>query len=381
MAIKRLQREREELGRFPSLGKLRKGDVKQGNKPGRDLDCFRFTSEREDIQACFEEAFGAKPVALTVFLPYKKLDDNFSTWQEDWEAGGLKHRCDGETCVLWWDEKRKVYSHEPKACPGKCKPVGRLNFFIPELLRAGFVGFVTMETHGDFDMRSIMRSLKAVVDERGTDDLTGIAFTLRRTKSEITYLNAEGKRQHRSIYLVQLVPAVEWVRLQLTQQRKLAQLPGGTDPLPTEQSPAQGTVIDAETGEVIEPVDAEFEMDDDESEEIAVEEAEASDITESDGLDKPTPLEVHLDWTKRFLDKAVPACQKIYPDFAMNDALDALDVMKIGQIAEGRVKDDREFSAKTMQAKLLAYAQELAHPSPLGQTPAGVTPIETEERF
>lgn len=379
-----------ELSRYPSLGKLRKGGAKtEKGGPGKDLETFRFTSDQADVQECFNKAFGETPVTLTVFMPYKRLDDNFSTWKEEWEGGGLVHRCDGVTCTLWWDKASKTYSHKAKPCPGGCKPVGRLNFFVPELLKAGFVGFVTMETHGKHDIRSILLSLSSVVNDRGAEDLTGIAFTLRRAKGQISYLKQDGTRAHRGISFVQLVPAVEWVRRQLTAQRALVALPSGIESIPEARRP--GTVIDSETGEIIEPVDAEFEEETEASGELEAggmvdtdENKDDAPAAEKKGDGKLTPLEVHLEWTERFLAKAIPAMQKVFPGFSTNDALDALDVVKLAQVAERRANGDRDYSARSMQAKLLAYAQELADQAasdPLGEEPAGVTSIETEERF
>ena len=99
MAIKRLQREAQ----FPCIGKLRKGGKKTPKKPGEDLTYFRFDTDDERAAEMFEQAYGKEPDTLPVYLPNQTVDGNFQAWQEAWLSGGLQHRCDGETCVLWLD--------------------------------------------------------------------------------------------------------------------------------------------------------------------------------------------------------------------------------------------------------------------------------------
>ena len=151
------------IPRFPRLGKLRKGGEKPttGNKPGAELNYFRFTSENPAIVAAFTEAYGAQPAMLRVYLPYPSTEMNFATWKEAWAAGGLVHRCDGETCQIWRTPDGK-YSQQPKPCPGGCKEVGRLEVILPELITAGYVGYVTLETHSLHDLMNITATLEAV---------------------------------------------------------------------------------------------------------------------------------------------------------------------------------------------------------------------------
>jgi len=215
---------------FPRIGKLRKGAARTEEdiakkRPGSDLDFFRFTSDNEDVVTAFEKAYGNEPRELDVYLPYAKLDDDFSTWQEKWSAGGLHHRCDGETCTVWL-QPDGTYTQEPKPCPGGCAKVGRLCFIIPHLLRAGHVGDVTLETHSVHDILSIQSSLLSVIEHRGVEDLRGIGFVLRRTEQSISMPTANGKRVRRKKWLVRLEPAAKWVVAQLENSQLLA-LPNG----------------------------------------------------------------------------------------------------------------------------------------------------------
>lgn len=207
---------------FPRIGRLRKGGEAQRNQAGQvvrmgqDLPFFRFTSERPEVVEAFKAAYGEQPTLVNVYLPYPDVERNFSAWKERWAAGGLVHRCDGETMTLWQDKDGK-YRQEPKACDGDCDEVGRLSLIVPELVHAGHVGYVVLETHGLHDLMSIQASLLAALEARAGNDLglRGIRWTLRRAQEKISTPMPGGKRARREKWLVKLEPAADWVQLQL----------------------------------------------------------------------------------------------------------------------------------------------------------------------
>jgi hypothetical protein len=206
------------IPRFPRLGKLRKGGEKPttGNKPGAELSYFRFTSENPAIVGAFHEAYGTQPAMLRVYLPYPSTEMNFSTWKEAWAAGGLVHRCDGETCTIWRTPDGK-YSQAPKPCPGGCKEVGRLEVILPELITAGFVGYVTLETHSLHDLMNITATLEAVRQsaQDRPNGLQGIEFVLRRKKERISTPDGKGGRASREKWLVSIEPVPSWAQTYL----------------------------------------------------------------------------------------------------------------------------------------------------------------------
>ena len=204
--------------RFPRLGKLRKGDEKPqaGNKPGAELEYFRFTSDNPAIVAAFHEAYGNQPAMLRVYLPYPSTEMNFASWKEAWAAGGLVHRCDGVTCQIWRTPDGK-YSQQPKPCPGGCKEVGRLEVILPELITAGFVGYVTLETHSLHDLMNITATLEAVRQsaQDRPNGLQGIEFVLRRKKERISTPDGKGGRASREKWLVSIEPVPSWAQTYL----------------------------------------------------------------------------------------------------------------------------------------------------------------------
>jgi hypothetical protein len=250
------------IPRFPRLGKLRKGgeSVEKTNEQGKkyntygpDLNHFRFTSDNPAVVQAFHDAYGTAPVSLNVYLPYPSVEENFSTWKEQWSAGGLVHRCDGETCQIW-RTPQGTYSQDPKPCPGGCDEVGRLTVIIPELWKAGFIGYVTMETHSNHDLRNITATLLAVKKDRDFQGnqrgLEGIEFVLRRRAERISTPDDKnkGKRITREKWLVSLEPVASYAALYLNavNSSMLAiEAPSNVDP-------ATGEVLDSEPDGVTE---------------------------------------------------------------------------------------------------------------------------------
>lgn len=221
MPIKNLT---DQKAAFPRLGILRKGapKPKNGNKPGEDLTYFRFVSDDPDAVRAFYDAYGAEPRRISVYLPFASKDENLETWMEEWGAGSLKHRCDGETCVLWQDESG-LYHTEPKPCPGGCKATGRLMVIIPDLKRLAYVQVLTTS---QWDCIELAANLAAAEDavRHMERDLRGIPFVLSRTPRLVSTppRDGGGKRIRAEKWLLHLEPAPSWVALQIEAARRMA---------------------------------------------------------------------------------------------------------------------------------------------------------------
>lgn len=220
MPIKRLQENRP--AQFPCIGKLRKGGPKRQGKNGKeimgvDLNHFRFDTDDALAMQRFTEAYGEEPDTVTVFLPYVSTAENFSAWQEHWVGGGLRHRCDGETCVMWLDEKSGTYRTDPIPCPGGCKETGRLMVIIPELQR---FAYVSVETHSIWDIITLEENLQAIESLRGS--LQGIPFNLKRRPREISTPGPDGKRVRREKWLLSIEVDPTWAAMQLDAMQRTA---------------------------------------------------------------------------------------------------------------------------------------------------------------
>ena len=122
----------------------RKPDAK---RPGPELEYWRFTSERADLVATFNAAYPDKPKVVDAYLPFPDMERNWQTWYEEYDAGGLRHRCDGRTMTRWRKQDGS-YQDGEQPCPyfaGRertdknpgCKQVGRLYLVLPALIKAG----------------------------------------------------------------------------------------------------------------------------------------------------------------------------------------------------------------------------------------------------
>ncbi len=207
---------------FPQIGILRKGAPKPERGPGRDLDYFRFDTDDKDAAKLFEHVYGAEPRSIRIYVPFSTTVENFEAWREEWSASSLQHRCDGQTCVRWLKDGK--YSNEPVACPGNCKPTGRLKVIIPELRRLAYVTVLTTSIH---DIIRIQANLRALESIRG--DLRGIPLLLNRTPEAISTPDKDGKRARREKWLISIEAQPQWVDLQLAAQNHAA-MGTGTPP-------------------------------------------------------------------------------------------------------------------------------------------------------
>ena len=236
----------------PQLGVLRKGAAKSGNKPGADLEYFRFESSDQAAVERFHEIYGPEPRSIRIFVPFATTDENFEAWREEWSASSLKHRCDGQTMHRWLTD-RGTYSSEPRPCPYAkldnrekgCKQVGRLYTIVRDLGRFSIVTVLTTSLH---DISEIHRNLQALESLRG--DLRGIPLVLRRSPRQIsTPSGPNGGRARREKWLLSIEAEPQWVELQLTAQAQAALPHVETLALPEWDGEEDDTETEVETKE------------------------------------------------------------------------------------------------------------------------------------
>ena len=224
MAIKGLT---DRGATFPRIGELRKGDAKPDKGIGRDLDYFRFTSDDAAALEAFKAAYGEQPRSIRCYLPYPTPEQNFGAWMEEWQAGGLIRRCNGESIEISRAANSSGYNKTPQPClkangkPCGCKQVGRLMVIIPELRRFAYVVALTSSIN---DIIEIHANLTAAMQIRG--DLRGVPFILSRKPREISTPDPKDptKRVRREKWLLSIEPAPAWV------QEQIAQLPAFDEP-------------------------------------------------------------------------------------------------------------------------------------------------------
>jgi len=300
---------------FPRIGKLRKGSMKGAKGPGKELPHWRFVAENEDplIQEAFEHAYGPEPVSLSVYLPFRGLTDNWDTWMEKWAAGGLQHRCNGETTVVL-QKPDGTYTTDPHPCPGGCSRVGRLSVILPEMFKQGYVGIVTVLTSGKHDLQNITETLNFILDTRRDEGLSGILFTLARVAEQVSTPPRQGttNRTMSTKYNIRLTPAVEWV------QASLALAATGQSHMLTD-----GRAVSTITGEIASSNDWEDPEDDDESEEpvtvgtVMAQARHAEYATKAKTLQMTDAVKkgLFLEYAKEFAKSERWLTEKNFPDY------------------------------------------------------------------
>lgn len=241
---------------FPRLGLLRKGapKPKDSKEPGKDLTYFRLVTEDPRVFDAFFAAYGAEPPAIHVRFMGAWKADNFEAWKEEHGSGSLKHRCDGETCVLWQDQAGQYHTSPPeptKPCPGGCTQVGKLRVVIPELVRLGYLEVLTGSKWDIIELDSNLDAAEAVAGLMGVD-LRTIPFVLSRVPRKISTPRKGGPRVKVEKWLLHLEPDPVWVAF----QEEMARQMGMRQIVP----PAAPPDLVAETEEEMEePLDAEPE--------------------------------------------------------------------------------------------------------------------------
>ncbi|NLS78921.1 MAG: hypothetical protein GXY76_16850 [Chloroflexi bacterium] len=330
---------------FPSLGTLRKGEARteediKRNRPGADLPgTFRFTSDDPKIAEAFAAAYGTRPASLAVFLPNKRVADNWEAWQEEWVAGSLKHRCDGETCVLW-QKPDGGYSTDPAPCPGKCKPVGRLQALIPELLQAGYVGYVTFVTTSKHDIRALQACLEDAEAKGNGHGLQGIEFRLYRVQQAISMWDDNlKKRVRRKKWLVKLTPSVRWVQAQIASAERQA-LGEPPEPPALPEPDAEEGIADGDDMEM-EEYDEEEGRAEQTAEETTEAEAEVAAAAAETPAD-PAPSRADPYAHRELLREAAKDLARRYPTYKPSAAQQALVRLLIAKAAgtEGKEADE-----------------------------------------
>lgn len=222
------------------VGNIRKGapKPKSGNRPGRDLDHFRFTSDQDDVLDAFNEAYGPEPKQIDVFLTGETVEATGDFWMEEYVSGGLTKRCDGETLHLHRNPREADYSEEERPCQSphcNCKETGRLYVLVPAIERFGEVCVHTTSKHDIRNLATCIRTYQRLCERAGIS-LSMLPLTLCRTPMNVSVPTDNGRTRMEK-HLVTLEPRRAWVRRayrQLNRQAMALPAPGdaaaGDDP-------------------------------------------------------------------------------------------------------------------------------------------------------
>lgn len=177
MAIKRFAQTTERSPRVQPLGKVFKGAEKTGNRPGANLDYFRFVPHgvmSDRLQEIWDQFYGEKPKEINIFFKHDNIDQLIDDWYSEFATGGLlKVKCDGETITEWRDDRGTYHLDRPKPCRNpnspkgcdKCKASALIKFGMPEFRYMGYSGNIEISTTSINDIVFLKAQLAEIAAE------------------------------------------------------------------------------------------------------------------------------------------------------------------------------------------------------------------------
>ncbi len=206
MPIKNLSDAR----RLPRLGTIALG-VKKKAANGKE-----FPSE-VDYFVCppaVQKVFGEKPKELRIMFPVNNDEVFFQQWNKCYGASALKCKGDGERAWAWDDELgglKEIPCPCPKLEAGDCKPIGTLQFLLPEVAGAGIWQITTSSKNSIIDINSSIAFIRGVAGR-----INMIPLILKREERQMT--RTEDGKQKKSVHYTMKIDVAEGFTLKQLQQ-------------------------------------------------------------------------------------------------------------------------------------------------------------------
>jgi len=160
------------------IGKIFKGAEKTGNRPGANLNYFRFVPtpgvSAERVAEIWEQFYGDQPKEIQIFFKHDNIDQLIDDWYSEFGTGGLlKTKCDGETITEWRDDRGVYHLNEPKPCRApnspkgcdKCRASALIKFGMPEFRYMGYSGNIELSTTSINDIVFLKSQLQEIAAE------------------------------------------------------------------------------------------------------------------------------------------------------------------------------------------------------------------------
>lgn len=210
---------------LPEIARCYKGEKQETRKRkdgteykimGKDLEYFRvefnpqFAEFEEVFRAMYTDEDGVYEPDLfeRVHVAAETTDEAFDFWMEQWNSTmTLLHKCDGDTQVRWFDERKKMYSNGTMACaskpdntqpPCECTRVGRLALILTDFTAAtGVFGYFLFQTHSINDIITLYQTLSMAekLARKAGRSLMGVPFTFGRATEQISAPHAAKNKQ------------------------------------------------------------------------------------------------------------------------------------------------------------------------------------------
>ncbi|MCL6600837.1 MAG: hypothetical protein K6T81_19195 [Alicyclobacillus macrosporangiidus] len=179
-----------DVPRVPRVGKIHLG-IRTRNDKGKEypkaVDYFVVKpdeSTSEAAAAAFHSVYGDKPQEITVAFPTNDPEQFFPQYLAAYQGGGGKYKLfckgDGETASRADGQGNRVqipclYKDCPIYQQGKCKEIGRLQFFLPDVPGIGVWQIDTSSYHTTANLNGSIQMIRALTGGR----IAMIPLTLR----------------------------------------------------------------------------------------------------------------------------------------------------------------------------------------------------------
>ncbi|WP_067935720.1 recombination directionality factor [Alicyclobacillus kakegawensis] len=232
-----------DVQRIPRVGKIHLG-VRKTNDNGKDyptaVDYFVVKPDASTSKAAakaFHDVYGDKPKEITIAFPSNDPEQFFPQWLSSYRGGNGRYELycqgDGEVARRSDGEGGKVqiqclYRDCPIYQAGKCKELGRLQFFLPDVPGIGVWQIDTTSFHTTVNLNGSIQMIRALTGGR-------IAMIPLKLRIVPKVVNPDGKSK--TVYVLTL--GIDDLRLTdfLKQTPLLAASTPNVEPIPENELP------------------------------------------------------------------------------------------------------------------------------------------------
>ncbi len=237
---------RKQNTAFPEVGTIHKGEPKQGNRFGADLEeRFRveFSPDTIDAQMRFYAAYGKYyPTEIRAMIVTPSVWDGWYFANETYTKSGqmiaaadderflhIRNPVTGEKIVNQGEPFTPYtpgdfyeYERHGKTYRAKLRPYGRLYLFLPELQTPNVL---TLKTHAFYDRINIEKQLGAIqglANALNNGNAAGIPIRVFRRKGWVTWNKPGGGAIRTEKWLVNIEPTKVWMEKAMRQLTNFA---------------------------------------------------------------------------------------------------------------------------------------------------------------
>ncbi|MDP9729317.1 hypothetical protein ACOJUR_15475 [Alicyclobacillus tolerans] len=245
---------RSDIYRVPRVGKIHLGVKKVSDKSGHEypsaVDYFVVKADDTTSEAAaqaFQSVYGDKPREITICFPSDDPDQFFPQWLSSYRSVGGRYelfcRGDGEVAYRVDGQGGRVqmpcaYQDCPLYQEKKCKELGQLQFFLPEVPGIGCWQLDTTSYHTTVNLNSSIQMLRA---------LTGGAIKMIPLKLRVIpkVVSPEGKPK--TVFVLQL--GIDDLKLtDFLKQKPLIGAAPVVEPIPEDELPEDLFLADQVVG-------------------------------------------------------------------------------------------------------------------------------------